>query len=128
MSPETDRFDATSQEMARHGIGTVFVNAACVCNPKRKATLLSCDLALFQPRGWAQTWLRWQAGDDEVEFYDRYPPEKDGRKEGKGWRKLDRAAGDPPGIQWLTSKPERGERLGLVLDLGAFWREQQPEH
>jgi predicted amidohydrolase len=127
MSRETERFDATSQVLARHGIGTVFVNAACVCNQKRKATLLSCDLALFQPEGWAQTWLRWQAGDEEVELYDRYPSRKDGRGQDKGWRKLDRTVQDHPGIRWLTSGPERGKSLGVVLDLGVFWGEKGPE-
>jgi predicted amidohydrolase len=104
MSPETERFEAFSNDMAMRRIGTVFVNAACVCGIGRGATLAASDVALFEPPGSAPTRLRWR--EDRLERIGFHP---------KSWREHtpDAAAG------WLGGE----RRLGLVVDLGVHWAE-----
>lgn len=120
MSPETERFESFVHEMAEHGIGTVLVNAHCICSlgAKNKAPLCLAlaHLALFEPRGAPRTVWRWCHRRKLTEWYSLRSSE--GKK---GWRAL--ASGEePPEASWLVS--QSGRRLGFLLDLGPHWQWQ----
>ena len=135
MTPETPPFEAFAEEMARYWIGSVFVNAHCVCQPPRRVgwlgrllsslglrkvwpqdhqtpSLAACDLALYEADGCPPTRVRWRLGQDEPECF--FFKTVDGIK---GWRGLSQTSGRT-GVSLLT---RGGERLGLVLDLGVHW-------
>jgi hypothetical protein len=137
MTPETQPFEAFAEEMRSHWIGTLFVNAHCVCvrpEPRgwtkrlRQAgsrllepirdrlgfrstvpNLVACDLALYGPTGAPPTRLRWRYGKAEAECIYHRPADHN-----RNWRPLSQALGET-GVSWLT----RGtERLGMVINLG----------
>jgi len=135
MTPETQPFDAFAEEMSRHWIGTIFVNAHCICRrdgtrtgflarwwsrwtkllgPKdpRDVNLVAWDLALFETDCSAPTRARWRIGSPEPECF--YFKPKSGPK---GWRPLSKAPGQT-GISMLC---QDSQTLGLLLDLGVHW-------
>jgi predicted amidohydrolase len=117
MSPETEPFERFFKDMAAHWIGTIFVNAHCICRlGKVPPHLAACDLALFEPRGEAPTRVRWIYGQEEPECIYYNPV--DGNR---GWRPLPKPS-EPTGVSLLQRGPDV---LGLVLDLGVHWRKQQ---
>ncbi|HET9229153.1 MAG TPA: nitrilase-related carbon-nitrogen hydrolase [Thermoanaerobaculia bacterium] len=135
MTPETEPFDAFAEEMSRHWIGTIFVNAHCICRSggthsrvlarlwgrlfallrrkeRPKVNLVAWDLALFETDRSAPTRVRWRSGSPEPEcFY--FKPESGP----KGWRPLSKA----PGRTGVSIFRQGGQTLGLLLDLGVHW-------
>ena len=110
MTRETQPFEAFAEDMSRYWIGTIFVNAHCICagaNPN----LMSCDLALNEPGVAPPTRLRWRNGQEAECRY--YKPRDDNRD----WRFLRDALGET-GFSWLT---QEGKRLGAIIDLGIHW-------
>jgi predicted amidohydrolase len=136
MTPETELFDAFADEMSRHWIGTIFVNAHCICHqrgvrtglleswlrrlfirpqprPSEGVNLAAWDLALFETEHSPPTRARWRTGTPEPEcFY--FKPESGP----KGWRPLSQA----PGKTGISLLRKGDETLGLLLDLGVHWR------
>lgn len=112
MTPETDLFEDLLARFARIGIGSLFVNARCLCRPEAGQLLAAAHIALFEPTGAPPTRVRWRCGEEEPEV--RYYRPADGRK---GWRPLS-AAGDS-GVTWLGGAEAR---QGLILDLGCHFR------
>jgi predicted amidohydrolase len=123
MTPETELFEAFAEEMSRHWIATVFVNASCICGkappPKsrQRKNLVALDLALFETKGAAPTRARWRHGAQEPECY--YFKPASGRK---GWRSLSKVPKEPSGISLLSRDDPS---LGLLLDLGAHWEKAE---
>ncbi len=141
MTPETQPFDAFAEDMRNYWIGTLFVNAHCVCSrpepsgwvdrlrragasvlePVRDRlgirssvpNLAACDLALYEPKGFPPTRLRWRYGKPDAECIYHRPA--DGNRK---WRPLSQALGET-GVSWLTSG---AERLGMIIDLGSHSR------
>lgn len=110
MSPETEPFERFLKEMSENWIGSLFVNAHCICSPLGQETksasnrvlLASSDLALYEPLGAAPTRMRWDNGSSEAEPVFHGPGDKK-------W----------PGA---VSPLREGDRnLGVVLNLGAHW-------
>jgi hypothetical protein len=104
MSLKTDRFDEFMTTMEDLGTATFFVNAHSICRTDQ--TLAAVCLDLFQRQGDLPTRVRWRAS--ELEVYDR----------GGQWKNFD-PAGSP--FDWLSGS--QGQRLGLLVDLGAYWRQ-----
>jgi predicted amidohydrolase len=114
MSHETGPFELFAEEMAKQWIGTVFVNAHCICTPPTTGnpSLAICNLALYEPEGEAPTYFRWryEHTPEIFNFRSSKPP--------KGWP--DKARPEElsgAGLSWLGGKKE----LGLVVDLGVHW-------
>jgi hypothetical protein len=121
MSPRTGSFEPFFEEMLRHGIGILFVNAACACEPRRQPAdaaataaagaapaaadaepadcLAFVDLGLLEVEGSPASRWRWRAGS-EPEFM---------RCRKGSWAPLAQHSGDP-GVQLLPSG-------ALVVDL-----------
>lgn len=119
MSPETAPFERLFEDMAEYWIGTVFVNAHCICRfGKTPPDLAGCNLALFEPRGTPPTRARWRYGDVPGEPECIYFDPKDKNRD---WRYLSQAEGET-GISWLE---EGGEVLGLTVDLGVHWQKEK---
>lgn len=110
MSPETEPFERLIKDMRENWIGSLFVNAHCICSPpgqerestSNKVLLASSDLALYEPLGAAPTRMQWNNGSSEAEpiFYESADN------------------------KWQAAvSPLRGgdQNLGVVLDLGAHW-------
>ena len=143
MTPETQPFEAFAEEMRSHWIGTLFVNAHCVCaRPEPRGSmrrarsrilqavrdrlglrstlpnLVACDLALYEPKGSPPSRLRWRYGKADAECIYHRPADHN-----RNWRPLSQALGET-GVSWLA----RGtERLGMVVNLGVHsepWAEQ----
>jgi hypothetical protein len=140
MTPETHPFDAFAEDMSRYWIGTLFVNAHCVCQRPEQAgwtgrlrraasliaesirdrfglrsavpNLVACDLALQELDGLPPTRLRWRYDRDEAECIYFNPPDRN-----RNWRPISRALGET-GFSWLTKGTQR---LGTVIDLGVHW-------
>lgn len=112
MTAETEPFDAFAGEMSRYWIGTIFVNAHCVC---REANLVAWDLALVETKGSAPTRVRWRASSPEPECFYFHPASGP-----KGWRPLSEA----PGRTGVSPLRHGGQTLGLLLDLGIHWEEK----
>lgn len=110
MSFKTEPFDRLAEDLARLGIGSVMVNAACVCDgtEERQTVLALADLALPDLPGRPASRVRWRAGNDAVELYDRqnatWAPAEPGQDSATGW-----LAGG-------------GQQLGLILDLGPHFQ------
>lgn len=99
MSPETERFEAFFNRMSEHWIGTLFVNAHCLCKPSE--ILASGNLALFEPEGAPPTRVRWRKGDARAErMYFKTPA---------------------PGPAGVVAHP----LLGLIIDLGVYWEQRR---
>jgi len=132
MSPETEPFERVFKDLSACRIGTVFVNADCVCQPAsgKKASqrpagdpasfepdmaadpLLSYwDLALYEPGEAPATRVSWRKshGDGGPKCYSFLRG---------GWLPLPPREGSE--IFWLT-RPD-GPPLGLGFDLGHHWR------
>ncbi|MCP4655719.1 MAG: protein kinase [bacterium] len=112
MSPKTGPFDDFIRRMAVERIGTLFVNAACVCDGRH--SLVHCDLALHRTAKAPPTQVRW-CPEDVLEVGDY-------RSRPGGWRPLAiEKDGTGAGVSWLMGGAET--KLGLVVDLGVHWRE-----
>ncbi len=110
MSFKTRRFEDLAEQLALLGIGTLMVNAACVCDSTAAPApmLAIADLALPDLPGLPATRIRWRAGNADAEFFDR-----------------DRETWDPtkPGSASATDWLAAGEqRLGLILDLSPHFK------
>lgn len=108
MSPETEPFERLIKDLGENWIGSLFVNAHCICPRHDKdgapsKVLLACsNLALFEPHGAAPTRMRWDSGSSESESLFFQPADN----------KWPRA----------VSPLRDGDRnLGVVLDLGTHW-------
>jgi predicted amidohydrolase len=134
MSGETEPFVDFAREMARHWIGTLFVNAHCLFEQDlatwtermwqeglgpaeerdRTPLLAASDLALQENPGQPPTLARWRVGAPEPEVFFFRPTSGD-----RGWRRL---SGSPveTGVRWLTD--DGGRPIGLVLDLASHGR------
>ncbi len=116
MSHETGPFERFAEEMAEQWIGTIFVNAHCICTPPTTGnpSLAICNVALYEPEGEASTYFRWRYEHDPefFNFRSSKPP--------KGWPDKS-SPGDlsRAGLSWLGGKRE----LGLIVDLGVHWGE-----
>lgn len=111
MSHQTEPFDAFAEDMSGHWIGTLVVNAFCICQATESLStsprnLAQFDLALFERKDSAPTRVRWCYGGREAEC--RYFKSADGNKE---WQ----TALPPTGVSWLGGLDKK---LGLVLNLG----------
>ncbi len=134
MSFETLRFERFADEMERLGISTFFVNAHCTC-PEEEVLAAAC-LDLFREKGGPATRARWRRGYPRLEEWCRSrepdPEQPAGEEAGGGgagprlppgpkragnWRDLEPASSS---FRFLHGPDQN--RLGLVLDLGAFWR------
>lgn len=118
MSAETGPFEDLLESLQRSRIGTLYVNAHCLCHlthaPDKKAVPLMAgfDLALCEPGRAAPTRFRWRYGGDSAECrYHRPADDAD-----RDWRPS--LAGLEQSLAFLWKKD--GEPLGLVLDLGAY--------
>ncbi len=139
MSFETLRFERFADDMERFGISTLFVNAHCVCPPGE--VLATVCLDLFRGKGGPATRARWRRGYPRLEE----------------WRRGRRPDPDPPADEPAASESEKARLppepkpaghwrdfestgtsfrllhgsdqtpLGLVLDLGAFWRPEDED-
>jgi hypothetical protein len=103
MSLKTDRFDEFMTTMEDLGTATFFVNAHSICRTDQ--TLAAVCLDLFRRQGDPPTRVRWRGS--ELEEHERRGQ----------WKNLD-PAGSP--FDWLSDS--QGQRLGLLVDLGAYWR------
>ena len=121
MSAETERFESFFRRMAEHGIGTLFVNAACICDPQKSPILAAANLALFEPAGAPPSCLRWvwsKSAEDQAEFLvQRYDFGVHG-DERTCWKCI--GFTDATGVSWL------GDRWGLVVNLGVQWQQSNP--
>ncbi len=127
MTPETERFGRFAEEMRDHWVGTLFVNAYCLCEllpgaaAKKAPDLAAVDLALFEPMGAAPTRLCWRFGEGEA-LCCYFNPPKAGAGAGppRDWRAWQPAteALTPTGLAWLGGSRKR---LGVILDLGIHW-------
>lgn len=135
MSAETEPFECVFKDLSAYRIGTVFVNADCVCRPgsgksaphgrtdepdgfepdrSRDPLLSYWDLALYEPGDAPATRVSWRkspgGGVPKRYSYSR-----------KGWLPL--APQEGSAVFWLTQKelPD-GPALGLGFDLGYHWR------
>lgn len=102
MSPKTRRFESFFEDMAGHWVGTVFVNAHCICrfgDEDEPPLLAYFDLAFHERREDPPTRAAWRYGK-EPECLGRHPTN--------------------PAQETGVSLWRRGEEpLGLLLDLGA---------
>ncbi|HEV2856187.1 MAG TPA: hypothetical protein VHC97_25585 [Thermoanaerobaculia bacterium] len=116
MSPKTQPFQQLFSRMNAHWIGTLFVNAHCMCGPS--ALLAACDLALFEAEGAPPSRFQRERGEREARFasYKRPAQEDDRPKptsEAEEWFPLSKTTG-PTGVQ-------EHQLLGLIIDLGVHW-------
>jgi hypothetical protein len=143
MSAETEPFEAFAEEMSRHWIGTIFVNAHCILKEAQEAraareeretaarhiqafgepqhpeerrlpNLAAWNLALYEAEGNPPTLGRWRYGHDPECFYF-----KKSEQGPKGWRSLSHDL-DRNGISLLLREDQT---LGVVLDLGVHWQD-----
>jgi predicted amidohydrolase len=114
MSDETQMFQEKAQEMSEFGVGTLMVNASCVCQGARKGGLASClaiaHLGLYQHPGAPPVFIRWRGNDAGVERWTY-------GQASKTWAEID--ARSDNGVSWLEVEGQRG---GLILDFGAHQR------
>ena len=110
MSEVTRDFRGFVERMARHAIGVIFVNAACVCASHRGVDLALVDLAFTQVRDSLPNRWRWPANGDAPEWYDynkhiwtALTPAQEDLKNFGAWRLCG-----------------QGQVLGLVLDLATI--------
>ncbi|MFO1433407.1 MAG: nitrilase-related carbon-nitrogen hydrolase [Candidatus Competibacteraceae bacterium] len=115
MSNETKEFEDFFQRIAKHGIGTLFVNAACICDPRTSPILAAANLALFEPAGAPPSYLRW-LWDESVEDPTKFQVQRyDHRRE--SWELVEFT--EEEGVSWL------GDSGGLVINLGVQWRQSK---
>jgi hypothetical protein len=98
MSPKTAPFEAFFNRMSEHWIGTLFVNAHCLCRPSE--ILASSNLALFELQGAPPTRAHWRKGEKAACAYFKPPA---------------------PGPTGVAEHP----LLGLVIDLGVHWEHRR---
>jgi predicted amidohydrolase len=117
MSAETEPFEKFFKEMNEHWIGTIFVNAHCICDFSKCPPLLAYgDLALFELEKTPPTRVRWKHKQKEPECI--YYSSSGGGK--LDWRPLNEAVGET-GVSWLKLEDEV---LGLVVDLGVHLKKR----
>lgn len=122
MTAETDLFEALLERLARNGIGSLFVNARCLCPPEGGQLLAAANLGLYEPPGTPPTRIRWCSGEEEVAEVRYYNPTD---REKKRWCSVADVAGEvEPGVTWLGGPQAR---LGLVLSLGPHFGEDFPD-
>ncbi|NJL27357.1 MAG: hypothetical protein HC897_05420 [Thermoanaerobaculia bacterium] len=105
MSPKTALFDELTASMERRGVSTFFVNAHCLC--PRGQTLAAVCLSLFRGKDDPPTRVRWRQGVGLEEWASHAGL----------WKRLRQPVAP---FSWLRGPREK--RLGLVVDLGAYWR------
>lgn len=110
MSFETDRFDEFATGMEDLGVATFFVNAHCVC-PEDQILAAVC-LDLYRGPGDPATRVRWRRGGWLEEWIRHELPGDAGH-----WQPL-----GPLGMPFDWLRDPCGVHLGLVFDLGAYWR------
>lgn len=151
MTPETQPFDAFAEDMRRHWIGTLFVNAHCICDRKPISKSWSRRLrrAAFSLLGtvgnrfglqvlWGEdTAPNLAACDLALHEHQGTPPTRTRWRYGKeaeciyydpadrnrSWRPLSQALG-PTGLAWLTKGTEK---LGCIVDLGVHFEKTERE-
>jgi len=112
MSNETEEFQAKAQEMYKYGLGTLIVNASCICPSRAKEGATPClamaHLGLHQLPGAPPVFVRWRADNSTVErwSYDQQP---------KHWVEVDLTQTNL--VSWLDVAEEKA---GLVLDFGVY--------
>ncbi len=139
MSFETLRFERFADDMERHGVATLFVNAHCAC--PQGETLAAVCLDLYRGKNDPATRFRWRRGHPELEEWRRdreHVPTQDGgegredEEHGARGRDANVSPEAKPAGYWRDLKSTRSPArflhgpdhapLGLVLDLGAYWR------
>ncbi len=109
MSFESGPFRVFEEELQELEVGTLLVNAHCVCQPEE--TLASVSLGHYEQAGGPPARVRWRRGQAAAEKWNR------GRKGNKGeWVEYSPEEGDP--YAWM--RDPAGERIGLIVDLGGF--------
>ncbi len=97
MSSDTRPFEPFLEDMRGFGIGTVFLNAHCICSAPG-TDLALCDFAMYEPQGFPVTRLRWTI--DEPPLWCRIYHSQDGNE---NWRPLaDPRRRDFHGWSWKT--------------------------
>lgn len=113
MSPATERFEELAEAMARFDIGTIFVNASCICRREKSPCLAFADLALLTLEGHPPSRVRWRLGHD-LEYFERHAHH---RSAGMPWLPADDRMTEV-GAMWLEVE---GQRAALILDLGTHF-------
>lgn len=119
MSPETRQFEEKLRELADHWIGSLLVNAGCLCDVAggkaggADLVLAACDLALLASSSRPNHRWRWRAGTNYFEEFDFHAADKD-----KPWRKPNQ----PDQHGGVVSFLGEDSCLGMVVDLGVLLR------
>lgn len=110
MSDVTSDFESFVFDMARHGIGIAFINAACACSATDGADLMLLDLAIRKLPGAPPVRWRWPAPGSTPCWYD---------SRGKRWVQLEQGEEHAKSLAvWRLRK--NGLTYGVVVDLPAL--------
>ncbi len=112
MSFESGPFRTFEEELQELEVGTLLVNAHCVCEAGE--TLASVSLGHYEHKGGPPARVRWRKGWPEAERWNR-------SRKGKTdeWTDYSLKKGEP--YAWMADSV--GERIGLVVDLSVFCSE-----
>jgi predicted amidohydrolase len=124
MSEKTSGFDQERERLVQQDIGSLFVNAACVCK-EGESDLAFIDLSIHEDTNLPPTRWRWLLGSAEPEWYRNRGPKSHANRalsNAFGREKEDRWH---PSSEWKGRPPVRllGNGAGLILDLGAYLRD-----